>query len=315
MTTLYSRLLGILGAAGCLLIHPGLGRAELIYLANSGTNSVLTISPTGTVHTFAASGMNNPIDVVFDASGNVYVSNFVSNTIEKFSPSGQDLGAFAHTGPSSGPGGMAFDAHGNLYVSYFSANQVEKFTPGGQGSVFASGLSVPNGMIFDTQGNLYVSNTGSNTIVKIDPSGNPTLFAASGLHTPDGLAFDSHGNLFVANFGNGTIEKLSATGQDLGVFASTGFTSGPGGLLIDASDNVYVSDEFQNDVEKFNAQGQFLGVLASGLNGPAQMSFGPDLPSVPEPASLSLLSVGFLAPGGFAASSYGRRPAAMTPGK
>ena len=42
-----------------------------------------------------------------DASGNVYVS-LVGNTIEKYSPTGVDLGVFANTGLQY-PWGLAFD--------------------------------------------------------------------------------------------------------------------------------------------------------------------------------------------------------------
>ena len=37
-----------------------------------------------------------------------------------------------------------------------------------------------------------------------------------------GLAFDASGNLYAANYAQGSVHRFSPTGDDLGVFASTG---------------------------------------------------------------------------------------------
>ena len=40
----------------------------------------------GTV--FASTGLNGPVGLAFDASGNLFVANSGDNTIEKFAPNG-----------------------------------------------------------------------------------------------------------------------------------------------------------------------------------------------------------------------------------
>jgi len=53
-----------------------------------------------------------------------------SNTIRKFSLSGQDLGIFASS--LNNPVGMAFERAGNLYVANVFGNNIHKFSPTGQ---------------------------------------------------------------------------------------------------------------------------------------------------------------------------------------
>ena len=52
------------------------------------------------------SGLNGPLGLAFDSAGNLYVSNYYNDTIEKFSPAGNDLGVFANT--VAGPRHLAF---------------------------------------------------------------------------------------------------------------------------------------------------------------------------------------------------------------
>ena len=87
---------------------------------------------------FAATGLNHPSDITFDANGNLYVANVIGfNSVEKFSSTGADLGAFA-TGIIH-PYGLTFDATGNLYVTSSASGTIEKFSPTGADlGVFAS---------------------------------------------------------------------------------------------------------------------------------------------------------------------------------
>jgi DNA-binding beta-propeller fold protein YncE len=61
---------------------------------------------------------------------------------------------------------------------------------------------------------------------------------------PLGLAFDRFGNLYVANISSNTIREFSPTGQDLGIFASTGLGF-PAGLVVERSGNLFVAHEEQ----------------------------------------------------------------------
>jgi DNA-binding beta-propeller fold protein YncE len=80
---------------------------------------------------FADSGFASPFGLAFDRAGNLYVANFDGNTVEEFSPTGEDLGVFASTG-LAGPLGMMFDRDGNLYVANRGTDTIEKFSPTGE---------------------------------------------------------------------------------------------------------------------------------------------------------------------------------------
>ena len=44
---------------------------------------------------FASTGLNGPVGLAIDPSGNLYVTNTFDGAIEDFAPDGTDLGAFA----------------------------------------------------------------------------------------------------------------------------------------------------------------------------------------------------------------------------
>jgi DNA-binding beta-propeller fold protein YncE len=91
-------------------------------------------------------GLNGPQGLAFDATGNLYVANYWTNSVEKFSPTGSALGVFA-SAPLNGPEDLVFDPDGNLYVASFGTNSVEEFSSTGVylGS-FAAGVNGPTGL-------------------------------------------------------------------------------------------------------------------------------------------------------------------------
>ena len=239
-----------------------IAQADMFFVADFGVNTITRYDQNGTPSSFTDAFVNGPYGVALDGAGNLYVSTN-NNTIEKFSPTGVDLGVFASTGLNL-PMGLAFDRSGNLYVANFAGNTVQKFTPAGVGSVFANVIR-PTGLAFDASGNLYVSNFG-NTIEKFSPNGTARgTFADTGLNNPEGLAFDSSGNLYAANNASDTIEKFSAGGRDLGVFASTGL-SGPIGLAFDSAGNLYAVNSRIATIEKFTPDGSASLFASTGFS-------------------------------------------------
>jgi len=104
--------------------------------------------------------------LAFDASGNLFVTDFHAGTIVKIAPAGVKS-TFASG--LSGPWSLAFDGSGNLFVGNDAAT-IWKFTPGGSKSTFAStGLNAPEGLAFDASGNLFVANFSLNNIVTSRP--------------------------------------------------------------------------------------------------------------------------------------------------
>jgi len=110
-------------------------KAGNLYVSNgfggpTHTGSVLKFSPDGVVSVFADSGFRIAFGLAMDHAGNIYVSNFASSIVEKFSATGVDLGVFASAGVHS-PHGMIFDPAGNLYVVNNATQTIERFSPTG----------------------------------------------------------------------------------------------------------------------------------------------------------------------------------------
>ena len=71
-----------------------------------------------------------PIKVAVDGMGNVYVTDWAFNTIQKFSSSGAFMGSYV---PAGGqfymPEGVAVDSRGNLYVADGISGRILSFGP------------------------------------------------------------------------------------------------------------------------------------------------------------------------------------------
>ncbi|MGH8095062.1 MAG: NHL repeat-containing protein [Chthoniobacterales bacterium] len=199
-----------------------LDAAGNVYVS-TGTNGIEKFGPNGSdLGAFASTGLNLPMALAFDHTGNLYAANYAGNTVEKFAPDGTDLGPFANV---IRPTGVAFDATGDLYVANFG-NTIERFGSDGtaKGTFASTGLNNPEGLAFDSSGNLYVANSGLNTIERFSSAGTDLgVFGSEGLSGPIGLVFDSKGDLYVSNSQISTIEKFAPDGT-ASLFAATGFS-------------------------------------------------------------------------------------------
>ena len=103
----------------------------------------------------------SPLGVAIDQSGNVWVTNDGSNTLEKFNSAGTSLGTFT-TGTS--PLSVAIDQSGNVWVVNYGSNTLEKFNSAGTSlGTFTTGTS-PHYVAIDQSGNVWVSNYTTNTL-------------------------------------------------------------------------------------------------------------------------------------------------------
>jgi sugar lactone lactonase YvrE len=237
-------------------VHLGAG-------ASVGARRMLGNTPT----TVVTSGLNAPIGLAFDSTGNLYVANDGNSTIGKVAPGSSTATPFVTSGLSQ-PHYLAFDASGNLYVANFGSGTVSKVAAGtSTATTFVSGLSLPMGLAFDSTGNLYVANHGNGTVSKVAAgTSTATPFVTSGLSLPVGLAFDASGNLYVGNEGNGTVSKVAAGTSTAIPFITSGLNVADG-LAFDASGNLYVADQNNSTVSKV-AVGTSTATpfITSGLN-------------------------------------------------
>ena len=84
-----------------------------------------------------------PFGIGIDSDGNIWVSEFSGNLVQKFSPAGGLLLTLSGFGQ---PTDVAFDGSGHALVSNFNTNQIFTYTLGGAPVDVTSFDSAPYGM-------------------------------------------------------------------------------------------------------------------------------------------------------------------------
>ncbi len=231
-----------IGYAGTTNLFVGALRQDIVLEFSSTDNIIFT------ENTFAM--ISNPETMVFDSSGNLFVSNGKANSIKRITP----LGVKTTFAADLDVDGMAVDAFGNLFVSRKSESSnasdgvILKFTPDGRSSVFASNISHPKGLAFDAFGNLYLAYPDHNSILKFTPNGQRITFA-SGIGHPYRLAFDASGNLFVTDPTANSIFEISPSGVVSTLATNTSTTQHVNDLAFDSNGNLFVT--FGSSVVEF----------------------------------------------------------------
>ncbi|HEX7641335.1 MAG TPA: DUF4214 domain-containing protein [Burkholderiaceae bacterium] len=275
------------------MAHDAVGN---LYLVNGA--SIVKLTPGGTATTFVgnagtvgyadangtAARFNGIGGLVFDASGNLYLTDSGNNVVRMVTPDGQ--------------------------VSTVAGNAGALAYVNGQGS--AARFGVLGGIAIDSQGNLYVADSTGSAIRKIDTRFNVSTFAGGPGHygTSDGnvftasfdypstLAMDASGNLYVSD-GNSTIRVITAAGSvrtvagvpstNVGFADGTGTAAlfgGPANMTTDAAGNVYVADT-NNDAVRLVTPAGVVTTIA-GFPGRAGFSTGAGANYLDHPRGLTL---------------------------
>jgi sugar lactone lactonase YvrE len=184
-----------------------------LYIADFTNSRIRKVNTAGIISTIAGNGtvgfngdggqataaaLRYPFDVVFDAIGNLYISDGYNHRVRKVNSTG-----IITTIAGNGTAGYSGD--------------------GGQATV--AKLNVPNGMAFDASGNLYIADWFDNRIRKVNTVGTITTIAGNGtfgysgdggqataakLYGADAITLDaSMCNLYIADFDNYRIRKVS----------------------------------------------------------------------------------------------------------
>jgi DNA-binding beta-propeller fold protein YncE len=268
----------------------------LIVLAADCRVNAQSVSFNGIVSVIA-SGLNQPMGVAVDGIGDVYIADYLNNTVHIYAPNGK--GGYAYKSDVGTnlnmPSSVAVDSSGNVYITDTANNRVlkETFVAGrSTQSVIAttsasplpstSDLSGPFGVAVDGNGNVYIANTGRNDVLKLSPSGgsyiqrtlvDDSIFGGDPLSSPQGVAVDaSANNIYIADTDNGKVYRDSYTAgfgySRTQIDTGTLHLSYPSGVAVDGNGNVYIADRGNNRVLKDTALPLFghytQSVLASG---------------------------------------------------
>lgn len=253
-----------------------------IYIGDTGNSRLRKIGG-GTITTFQGTGsatyggdggpvtnaqFTSPQTVVFDGSGNRYISDSGSHRIRKVDSNGT-ITTIAGTGVAgfsgdNGPAvnaqintplGIALDASGNIYIADGNNNRVRKVNittgimttvagdgtgsfGGDNGPATSAQIFGPFNVKFDTLGNMYIADTGNNRLRKVGTSGTITTVV-----------------------GNGTAGYSGDNGP-----ATSAQLNTPIGLFLDSANNIYFTDYSNGSVRKVVA-GTITTVAGNGANG------------------------------------------------
>jgi sugar lactone lactonase YvrE len=259
------------GAATSAQLNAPLGTAfdatGNLYIADSINNVIRSITPSGTISTFAGTGLagytgnggaaskatlSAPSAVALDDSGNVYIADTANSAIRQVSALNGTITTVAGTGTAgySGDGGAAS----------------------------AATLRMPAGIVVDSFGNLYIADTANNVVREV-VNGTITTIVGTGatagaLASPTGLAIDASGNLYIADtannavrkWSNGTLTLVAGTGvagssRDGGPATSARLNS-PTGVAVDAAGDLYIADSGNQRVRSVSAQSSVISTVA-----------------------------------------------------
>jgi len=218
--------------------------------------------------------MNGPSHVAFDASGNLYVSDWGNARINKYSSTGAFMGWIGNV--LSSPTGGAAGCNGAA---------VGTFTPGwctggtSQGGTGDGMLANANDVALDSSGNIYAADGNGSRISKYNPTGAFLGWIGKIATSPTGGAAGCNGAAV------GTFTPGWCTGGASGYGSGDGMIDDAGGMIMDSSGNIYVADVVNHRINKYSSSGTFLGWIgkiatsptggAAGCNGAAVGTFTP----------------------------------------
>ncbi len=205
-----------------------------LYIADTDNNVIRKVDVNGVITTVVgnnAAGYSgdgslatdaqlfNPLGVLADTTGNLYIADSFNNVV-RFVTVGGQISTIAGNGYGAGTGG--WNEGGISGTGGWS---------GDGGPATSAELFTPTGLALDANGNLYIGDTQNSAIRKVDTNGNITTVAglcgegcsngysgdggpatSAQLNFPMGLAVDPAGDFYFADTDNSSIRKVDVNG-------------------------------------------------------------------------------------------------------
>jgi hypothetical protein len=166
---------------------------------------------------------------VESATGDVYVVERATHSVEKFTPGGERLGSFAQP-PGAVGVALAIDNstnpldadRGDIYMTDEAHEAVDRFSPAGvlEGEIKGAGehaLVEPTGLAVDLLGSVYVANNGSDDVERFSDTGVYEMTLDDGQKTQAVAIDSSTGDVLLASDGPGGcyVQPYSEGGSQL----------------------------------------------------------------------------------------------------
>jgi DNA-binding beta-propeller fold protein YncE len=239
---------GVVSTVTANFAHPqgiAINAAGTVFVADRDRHHIAKVAADGTVTPFVGSGsaafkegvgteaaFNEPVALVFDKAGTMYVVDSHNHCIRKVTPDGR-TSLFAGDGTAgtrdglgtaarlTHPHGIAIDGDGTLYVSEEGTGKVRKIAPDGRVTTLPVQFGQAWGLAIDAAGTLFVADLDRHVIRRVHRDGVADVFAGDGVDRfrdgtgtaasfdgPSGLAFDTDNRLYVAEVWNHRVRRV-----------------------------------------------------------------------------------------------------------
>jgi type IV pilus assembly protein PilY1 len=213
----------------------------------------------------SSSGTNGKFEYTFaldvDSGGNVFVSDYDNNRVQKFDANGDYISKITLTaGPAKG---LALDSSDNLYVVNGNG-KVEKYNSAGTYITKWTNTTATH-ITVDSSNNIYTTCYSGKKIEKYNTSG--VLQSSFTLaFKPYGIDADASGNLYITDKDNDKIYKYSPAGVKLATYGSSGSSSGkfnnPEGVAVRPSTDIAYIADYSNHRIQAASGGTFLTITS-----------------------------------------------------
>lgn len=213
-----------------------------------------------------------PEGVAVDPEGNIFVADYLSSLIKKFSKDRNHMKTFSSIGSKPGqtiePEFMDFTPNGYLYVAdagnhridVFDRNGTFKFSFGGSGNEPGK-MHRPEAAKYSAAlKRIYVTDYGNHRMQIFTLDGKfIQLFGSEGdgpgqVRKPTGITIDKNGDVYVCDLGNSRINVYNAAGQFKYSFGKPGHGNlefeNLHGIIVDSERNLYIGDTGNNRIQK-----------------------------------------------------------------
>jgi gliding motility-associated-like protein len=266
-----------------------------LYIVDQNNNRILKFPPgssnftNGVVvagsNTNGGSGpteLDYPMSVYVDASGYIYVADFVNGRIQRFPPNSNSTTAAVTVAQNGidGPSFVALDATGNLFVADEAGEDIVKYPPNSNASTkcdtLGTGLGFVISLFVAPNGDLYAALADFSCVIKYPAGSNVATLVAGGsgngnslnqLPGPTACYVDASGYLYVLdgitcltlkfppNSIGGTYGTIVAGGNGVRGGSLPNSLANPTSLFLDDAGNIYVADDGNNRVEEYYKDG------------------------------------------------------------
>ncbi len=272
-------------AAAALLLRPSgvaLDPAGNLYIADTGTQRIRMVAPSGVISTFAGTGaagydhdpvapvtaaLNSPEGVSAGPAGALFIADTENHLVRR--ASGGIISTFAGTG-AAGAGGEGMPPQ-------------------------ATPLREPRAVCADAAGTVYIVDTANHRVLAVGANAVIAIVAGNGaagdtgdggparlaqLNQPGACAVDSLGNLFLADTLNHRIRKVTPAGI-ISTVAGTGKAdsavdevaatlsplNSPRGVAADSKGNLFISDTANHRIRAVTTDGVIHTIAGQGSAG------------------------------------------------